>query len=212
MPPNQPVPPPVGGSNQYDFIMQDPQKPKRSLLPSGASRKQRLIVGGLGLGGVLTLFIIILVVIFSIGGSNAQPMIELAQTQNEIARISNAGTTKARSPATLNFAQNAYLTTTTGQQQTLAYLQKEMDQKINTKQLAATQSASTDETLKNAEQAGTYDTVLYTILYQQLTAYRDRLTTTYQGASGAKQKELLKKLYDSVVTLLKNQPAPATSS
>lgn len=201
--------PPQSGPNPYDFITQSPQKPKKSILPQGNSPKQRGIFAAI-LGFGLLILGIVFFFILTGGGPSMQPMIELAQTQNEILRITDGASRDIKSADVAEFNQNANLTLRSDQQQTVAYIAK-VEKAPNAKVLALKQSSSTDAKLKEAAAAGRYDETYQGILYNQLKAYQGEIQTVYKSASGAQQKELLQKLYNNATTLLKNQKPPTTS-
>lgn len=201
--------PPQNGENPYDFITQTSHRPKRGVLPQGNSPKQRGIYAAV-IGFALLVLGVIFFVIMSSGGSSMQPMIELAQTQNEIIRITDAASREIKSSDVAEFSQNTNIALRSDQQQTIAYITK-TEKAPNAKVLAFKQSSSTDAKLKEATAAGQYDQVYQGILYNQLKAYQSEVESTYKTASGAQQKALLQKLYNSVTTLLKNQTPPATT-
>lgn len=206
MPPNQGQP--AGGQDPYAFIMQDAPKQKRSLLPSGNSRKQRLLYG-FGLLGVLGIFGIILMIIFTSGGSSMATMVEIAQTQNEIIRVTNTANTQIKGASTLAFDQNTLLTITSDQKTTLAYI-SDFQKVPDAKTLALKTDSNTDTQLKEASQSSRYDETFATILVKQLTDYQAELNDAFKGTSDPAQRELLKTLYDHVTVLLKSQ-SPTTN-
>lgn len=208
MPPNQTTPP-QGGHDQYAFIMADQPKQRPSFLPSGNAPKKQRILYGLGLLGVLVVFGIILTLIFTAGGGNSQPLVGLAQSQNEIIRVANLGSREVKGASTLAFAQNTILTLTTDQQATLALIAKS-SKAPDAKQLALTQDSATDAKLQQAVQASRFDETFQQTLVQELTDYRNQINDAYKGTNSNSQKTALKQMYDHVTILLKGQ-APATN-
>lgn len=208
---NQPIPPPYsGGDSQFDFILNGNQKPKKSLLPKGGNRKQRLLVA-LGIGaGVIVLLIIIVSLLLSSGNTSTKSLISIAQTQNEIVRISSTGSQKAKSKAAANFAITVADSTATGQAATTKYLTSKKV-KIPPKTLAMGQNPQTDAALKSAQTAGRYDEELISTLQKSLLAYQSEVGTAYKATNSASQKALLKQLFDQVTILLKNQPTATNS-
>ena len=203
---NQPIPPTYsGGENPYDFILQGPQKPKKTLIPTGGSQKQRILLAITGLIIFILLAVAIFGVLSSLGGDETQAILGIAQTQTELVRISTAGGNKARDLTTLGFAESVQLTLTTNQQQTTRYLTSQ-NVKINPKVLVLGQKTQTDASLKSAEQAGRYDEELLTVLQNSLSAYKTQLNSAYQNATSVKQKNLLLNLYNQANALTKNQP------
>jgi hypothetical protein len=203
---------PDAGHDPYDFIMQGTPKPKRSLIPTGGSPTKRKIILGAGLFAILAFFAIVFILIFTSGGGSSQSTLELAQSQNEIIRITGPASTRdITSTDVAQFAQNTNTSMVSAQKQTLDYIVK--SRKVpDAKELGLKQSGSTDSKLKTAKEAGQYDEVFYSILYQQLVAYKAQVEQDYKEATGKQQKALLQKLYNDVNTLLKNQTPPVTSS
>jgi hypothetical protein len=183
--PNQPQPdqPPTLHSNQlsdpaqpaaeppaeqFDFITQNNETPEQTS-PLGGLRlagmpKQRLLL--FGASGAL--FLIILIVLFSLLTSKpATPdLISLAQEQTELVHISTSAEQNASEQNTKNLAVTAGLSLSSSQQQLLAYL-KQNHQKISSKQLSSSISASTDQQLGDALASSDFDSV-YTQTMQSL--------------------------------------------
>lgn len=208
---NQPIPPPYsGGDSQFDFILNGNQKPKKTLLPTGGSRKQRLLIA-LGIGaGVIVLLIIIVALLLSSGKSSTKSLISIAQTQNEIVRISSTGSQKAKSKAAANFSITVADSTATGQAATTKYLASKKV-KIPLKTLALGQNPQTDAALKSAQTAGRYDEELISALQKLLLTYQAQVSTAYKATNSTSQKTLLKQLFDQINILLKSQPATTNS-
>ena len=203
---NQPIPPAASdGQNPYDFILSGNQQPKQGrIFKSGGSKKQRLI---LVIGGGLALFAIfgiILLLIFSSGSSDLDKTLAIAQSQNEIIRISQDGQKNARSYKTQTFNETVNITITSAQNETIAYLSKNR-KKPKEKTLAATANAKTTNDLKSALQAGRYDEFLTATLIKSLQSYQGQLNDTYQATGNPALKKLLKQQFDQSVILLKNQ-------
>lgn len=206
MQPEQPIPP-ASGQNPYDFILAGPPKPKRSLIPSGGSLKQRVILIA---GGALGL-IIILYVIFGLilgGGGSTAPLVKIAQQQTEIIRISNSSAKTVRDAPISNFTQNVLLSTTSAQNQTVDYLAKH-GQKLNTKRLGGLQSSKTDQALAAAQQNDQFDDTLLNILIAKLKEYKASLYEDYNNTGSKTQKALDKDLYQQTDKLLTNPPKSA---
>jgi hypothetical protein len=198
--------------SQYDFIMNHGQKPKKGLMPSlptGNSKKQRIILmSGLGLG--LFVGLIIVSMLLSSAGKNAtQPLVSIAQQQQEIIRVADLGTRSARASATSALAETTELTTTSGQQKTITYLTQKR-RKVSTKELAAKQNTQTDAAFKTATANGDFDETFITTIAKLLTDYRTSLSKQYDASNNKTEKTLLKQLYTNAGTLLKNQTASTT--
>lgn len=202
----QPIPPSYpGGDNQFDFILNGHQKPKKGLIPKGNSPKQRIIMVILGLLAVLTLFAIIFALIFSSGGGNKEDMLGLAQTQTELVRISASGAEDSRDAVTQGFAQNIAAVITTSQLETTEWLTKN-GVKFKEKDLALAKDEKVDAALNSALQAGRFDQELVKVLERMLAEYKAELSQAFSGTSSKSQKTLLQNLFKQVETIIKNQP------
>lgn len=203
MPPNQQTP--AGGHDPYAFIMADAPKQKRAFIPQPKTPKQKLLMG-VGLLGVLFLFGIIFTLIFTSGGGATDNMLKIAQTQNEIVRVSDLAIRDLKSAPVLAFAQNTSLTVASDQRKNVAYI-SEFRKAPAAKELALGQNSQITSKLETASQAGRYDETFYDLMYDELLDYRNQLSETFKTAS-PKQKELLNGFYNNVNTLLKNQEPP----
>ena len=162
-------------------------------------RKLILIVGGI-------LSFIILVVIFSAifsgGSSTKDSFISLAQTQQEIARVADAGVSGAVQQTTKNVATTAELTMMTHQQQVLALLKQQGIKKLGDKQLALKQDATTDQKLNAGRETSTYDTVFLQILQDDLQTYSASVKQLSGTSSDATQAELFGSYYEQAQLIL----------
>ncbi len=195
----------------YAFITQAPPKQKKPFIPQPDSPKRKILLAA-GLFGVLVFFGIVFLLIFSSGGANTEPLISIAQTQNEIIRISTIASPDIKSAATADFNQSTHTSTVSARKQTLDYIASLKGKAPPAKELALKQSSKTDEALKTANQSGNFDQVVDATLYNQLKAYQAEVAKVYESSGSAKTKALMKSLYDGITTLLKNQTAPTTRS
>jgi hypothetical protein len=203
---NQPIPPSYsGGEDPYDFILKGSQKPKKSLLPAGNSRKNRVIlVVGAALFGLI-LIIIVLSLVTSSGSAGTKQLTTLAQSQNEIIRISSTGSTQARDSTIKGFSESVNLTMMSEQQQTTKYLSSH-GAKVKPKVLLLGRDPQTDATLKSATAAGRYDDELLKTIEKQLNVYKIQLQQAYKQTSKKSEKILIQQLFDQATKLTKNQP------
>lgn len=205
MPPQTPPPP----TPNYDFFMNPAPPPKRSLIPTGSSLKQRVIVV-VGGGVALMILIIIFSSVFLGNHTNTTSLVTIAQQQNELVRVATEGDQQATQQTTKNLVLNIELGLTTNQQQLLAYLKK-VGQTPSTKELAATQSATTDQQLTAAAAASNYDPVLVGILQNQLTKYTQTLKQTFAATKSTTQRQLINTDYEAAVLLLKQANSASTA-
>lgn len=209
MQPNAPpAPPPYNPQpvekNPYDFLM-NPDEPKKSLLPSGNSKKQRMLI--VGAGALIVLMLIALIGSFIFGGkpSNSAELLALAKQQNELIRISDIGVQKSRDAQAKDLAQTAKLALTTDQQPLLTAL-KAQKITVSSKQLAASKNPKNDDILTQAEQANNFDEVFIKTLQEQLTTYQKALKTAYDNpATGKKLKATLAIQYKNASLIINAQ-------
>lgn len=194
-------------TGQYDFILKDPPKKKRLSLPgNGGSKKQRLIIIiGVVLTG-LTLFILILALIFGNRGDSVKNIKLVAAQQQEIIRIAEIGEKDARSAKTQSFAVSTKLSITSSQQQVFAYLAKKK-QVPKGKELALAQSSKNNTILQTAAENGQFDQVFEETMTSLLLSYQKSLSKYYKSASSATQKQLLQDAYVQAKQLTTEQAA-----
>ncbi len=191
MQPNAPNARPPIAPSDYDFILNHgANKPKPSLLPGfGGSKKQRLLV--MGLGGAILLMLIILGYSLLFGGNKNQTVLEVAQSQQELIRVSTLGADKTtRGSAARALATTTELTLISNQKEVIAQLKKH-GQKTNTKNLAVKKNAQTDAALQEAALNNRYDEVFTQLLQKQLVEYQKLLKTAYGSTSNQTLQNLL---------------------
>ncbi len=199
VPPSDPNPSGQFNGNQFDFIMNPQQAPKKSLLPTG-SPKQRLIIIIVGI--LVVLVVVILLASTLLGGSSASTdkVVLLAEQQNEIIRVAAIGNTKAGGTAAKKLAALTSSTMTTDQANTIAYLSKQ-GKKVKSKELTRTQNKKTDAELAAAEQNGRFDEVFVRTLLQDLKDYQTSMKSTY-ASLGKNGQELLNANNNNVTLIL----------
>lgn len=191
--------------NQYDFIL-NPQKPQK-----------RNVLGGIGgdpfiskilfiVGGAVVLMVMAALFINLLFGSktNVETLVALAQTEQEIVRLSSMGE-DAADQSIRNAAITSQLSVTSHQRIWLATLNKH-NRQIEDKELSLKRDASTDKKLTTARQTSTFDTTYATVMRSKLEAYATVLKTAHQGSSDAKDRAALSSQYDDVQLLLKQWP------
>ena len=193
--------PPSGG--QYDFILGQGQKPKKSLLPGGGGRS--------GLLMRIIIVAVIAIVVFVAGiivynvataSSRAYPkkLLSLAQTQQELIRVTDMGVTSARAVETKNKATNAQLTVISDQTLLLATI-KTYGLKPTAKTLALKANTQTDTTLGKAIADNTFDSVYTSVFDQILATYKQELQSAYSQAKTSKEKALLEQSFQHMELL-----------
>lgn len=201
-------------SNPYDFIMNPAAPPPKK--PLGLGGKNAFLVKiGLIIGGVVVLMIGAAVLLNMLTGSktNTADLVDVAQTQQEIIRISTqaSGGNGARDQALKNFAINTQLSVTTQQLRTLSYLASQ-NVKPKSKELGLKQSAETTKQLTNAIQTSTFDSVFRQIIATSLDSYASDLQKYYNNSSSNTVKALLKQDYEQIQLLKAQLPTSSSSS
>jgi hypothetical protein len=184
--------------SQYDFIMSSPQGPQRS--PVRGAKPLVLIAA------LLAGLAIILVVAFSVlsgGKDTSQPLIVVAQQQQEIARVADLQYSALTQQNTKNFAKNTKLTMVSDKASFTKYLNKNG---VDTpdKELALGLHSATDTKFTNAVATSTLDETVKAELQSELTAYRGSLRRAYASTANSGTRELLQK-YDKNADLLLTQ-------
>lgn len=191
--------------NPYDFILNAGQGPQRG----GPSKAKRiLIVAVLGML-LLTIGIVVMGLLSSAGKEGRQTLLSIAQQQEELVRVADMGTQKARSPIAQNLAITTKLSIASAQKDLLDYMRAQ-GIKTGPKELALGKNSKTDDELTAAEQNNRYDEALTATLQKQLNAYQNSLRKAHSEAAGKSGKELLSTAYNHAGLLLnkpENQPA-----
>ena len=183
--------------NPYEFITSsDPGKK-----PAGPQRSMTQRVAIVAGGGVVFLIIaIIFISLLSKGGENTAPFLKLAQTQQEIARITDSADAIS-SQSVKNLVTNVNVAVTSDQTQLLTELAAR-GTKYKAKQLDLGKNLQTDQQLATAKSAGTYDATMLSLLTDNLTTYKDELSQAYNATGSSKLKQQLNSDYKSADLLL----------
>lgn len=197
-----PAPPPVDPSSmgpQYDFIMNPDQPSKRSILPTGGSKKTRIIIVAIGAGILLLVTLLIISLISNAGKADTEALVTAAKQQQELIRVAEIGVDKARTQDARNIAVTTKLA--------LQSQQTEMQAAIKTaglnpkKVLEGTENKKTTEQLTTAEQNNRFDDEFLKVMTASLIAYQKSVKSAYDGATSKKLKTALTTQYKSANTL-----------
>ena len=198
---NQPPP------NPYDFIV-NPQQPKRRGLGIPGVRNP-FLAKLLPIVAVVAVVVIILGVVisklFAKPGINAPALIGIAQSQQELVRVSQQGINNGTQSVTRIFSTNVELSLQTEQLQLLAYLKKQ-GYKPSTKTLSLKRSTTTDTQLTTAVQSSTFDSVFVQLMQNNLVAYNTELEQVSAGATGDNEKKILAGELSAAGMLLQQVP------
>lgn len=184
----------------YDFILSNPQVPKRKLFNSSKPLTNNLLVIA---GGIIVLIILIVIIssLFLGKGNDSASLVTLAEQQNELVRVSTEGVPDVTQQTTKNLATNIEFTLTSDQQHLLSYLST-TNTKVNPKSLLLKENTQTDKQLTNAVAIDTIDTVFIQIMQTQLTSYQQALKQVYDKTSKTTEKQVLNNEYSNAKLLL----------
>lgn len=208
--PQQPgvyVQPPAGPDpNPYSFFLENSQTaPKRSFKGSSGSGSSSMVMRLVIALGALTALVVAGIVTYSVlfsAPDNTDRLRGIANNQQELIRVSRLGTTNVDGEKLENFAFTASLTLNSSQKELLAYLDT-AGVKIDPKALEVTKDAKTDEALKAAEAANTYDPTYTAIMQNGLVKYEAQLSQAIQAATAPKEKAVLQKQHATALLLIK---------
>jgi|AntRauTorckE6833_2_1112554.scaffolds.fasta_scaffold00532_4 hypothetical protein len=182
--------------NDYTFMQQDTQP-----LQTGPDKKHRTIIASIGGGLLLLIFGVFFAVLLGSGPSSAETYGEIARTQEEIIRIADIGTDKARSQEVMNLSATTIRSINSSKLKTLARLTT-LDNSLSPTELRAGADASVTRDLETAEQAGDFDQVFLDILKAEITAYQELLSRSYDNATTKSEQDELQKMYADTELLL----------
>lgn len=204
MDPYQQYQAPTPGGNPYEFIMNPGKPPKKKIGLGGGNFMFTLI---LIIGGAIIFMIILAIIANSIGGSkfSKSDLIGMAQTEQELSRVSQAASTNATQQTTKNFAVTIQFTMITQQQRVLALLKKN-GVKVGTKELALKQNATTDQQLASAKSTSTYDLTYSQLMQTQLTDYANAVKTLNGKAASKAESDMTSDFYTQTQLLISQIP------
>lgn len=202
--PNQAPPPmaqPTESDDPYKFIFDPNKGPPKKLIPSTSTKRGRILVIGVGLIVLVIIISIVSSLITNAGQAGTKDLIDLAQRQQEIVRVAQIGTTKAKEQDTLNLAVNTQLAVASDQQQLLAKLKKS-NIKLRSKELSLRLNSRTDALLVQAEQNNQFDEIFTKTIMSQLTSYQKAINKSYTTNSGQNTRTLLKTEFNNAGKLI----------
>lgn len=191
--------------NNYDFIMNPGQAPKKSLIPKvgGGSFARKLM---LILGGAFVLIVGMWFVGNMLGGSgvNSAAIISMTQSEQEISRVAAFGSTSGDGNIR-NAAANITYTIATQQQEWLAFL-AERGTKVKEDDLNLKLNETADQRLADARANNTFDVAYKEIMHSYLTDYSTTLSTNFDKSTNEAERALLTNHFGEVKLLLEQLP------
>lgn len=158
------------------------------------------------IGGTVLLMVVVVILLNALTGSrvNTNDLVSLAQTQNELIRVSNQGSGATRQ-GTRSLATTVEYTLKTQLQQTSALLAKH-GREVGSKELTLKQNATTDQQFQAAKTTSSFDLVYAQVMERQLQSYSRELQGTLAKASDRDERELLSNYNQQVQLLLTQIP------
>jgi hypothetical protein len=204
----QGTPPSSDPSNPYDFILKDPQKPKKGFnVPSFGLPKRVVIIFG---GVIAAFFVIIIAAAIFKGGGNSAPLTEVLGRAQEIVRVSKVVEPLAQNPDTKGLVATTETAFTSQQIDLTAYLKKH-GTKVNLKSLSIYSDKTVDTQLQTAAQNNSLDSAYASYLKKSLMAYQNSLRTAAKGAPKARL-QLLNDAFASTKAILAAPQVASASS
>jgi len=190
------MPPAKQPTNQFDFINNAGQKPKKPMvsLPAGNSQTQRILIFS-GIIAVVLIFIIFIFILANRGGENKEQFVDIVQKQSELTRIATLGGTEpSANPDVKITATNISMAVSSDKQSLVAALAKK-GMKLKGKQLNGVPNQATTKLLTDAKAAANFDSTLITTLSDQMDDYRNSLEAAYNQTKSRSLKDNLSKAY-----------------
>lgn len=195
--PNEPVSDPNDPNKKYEFILNPEKKPhKSSLLPAGATAPGMNMTKVLLLAGGVMILLIVLAVVLSMARGGDKPatgLYAILNDQQEIIHVTSKAGNNLESGNLQTFTATANSTTTSSQQELIAFLSQHKV-KINADKLAATPFTSADQTLSAAQAANTYDAAYKQLMADILKDYQSKILQTGKTSTGSERTILQKEL------------------
>lgn len=196
-------------SDPYGFIMNSPSKPHRNIGPTGTAGRVALVAGGLIV--LIILGIIVSALLSSGDKAQTQRLVEVAQRQTEIIRLSAQADKKTKVLSTRSFALTTRVSMESSQKDVTDLLAKRgVKEKSLNAQLTGAKNAKSDAALVEAEKNNRFDETFIEIINNELTNYQKLLEAANQSANKS-EKEVLKKSFAGATTLLAKPAATKTS-
>lgn len=196
-----PAPPQQPEQNPYDFFMQQPDAAKKPPFGASGSPLQKALF----IGGLLIVLLIILAVIMAMASGSKKdttPLLSVAQSQQEIIRVSGDASKELRSVELQNFAVTSEVSMITAQRELLAHMDKVGGRPEN-KLLALGKKSQTDQALSAALAANTYDSTFRSSMTSEFQLYATNLQKASAAATTKSERDLLQKQLSEAELLFK---------
>ncbi|HSD56227.1 MAG TPA: hypothetical protein VLA92_03675 [Candidatus Saccharimonadales bacterium] len=188
----------------YEFIL-NPQKPPKKKLGFGGNNFIFTLV--VIIGGAIIFMIVLALILNSVGGKTTSKadLIGLTQTENELARVSQAAASGATQQTTKNLAVTIQYTMLTQQKRTIDLLALN-GTKVDEKELKLKQNAQTDQQLASAKTTSTFDLVFSQLIQDQLEDYANEVKTLHNRSASKTESNLASEFYEQTQLLISQIP------
>lgn len=203
--PPEPVFTSPANNDPYNFIMQPDTKKKNGLKLGGGNLPVTI---GIIVGGAAILMIFVILIANLIGGSGSSSksnLISLAQTQNEIVRVSGKAESAAKIRAVRNLAVTIDMSLTSQQQQVIGVLTKN-GVKLDKQDLQLKQNGQTDQRLTSASSTNTFDKEYAKIMQEALGNYVTSLRQINTTSKSNTERQLTKEYITQTELLIAQIP------
>lgn len=191
-PPTQPSP--------YGFILDPPPPPKKSLFSGGTTKSRAIIVGGVAFL-LITLALIIMAVLSSLGNSGVSELKNVYAEQQELIRIAEIGSKDAVGTDTRGFASTTLLSARTAQQQVQSLISSR-GAKIKPEEANSKRNANVEDILSGASANNRYDEALTELLESRIASYNQALDAAY-NTNSEQARQVLSEIYTGSRLLVK---------
>lgn len=185
----------------YNFIFNETQKTKRSLVPNMSGPVLILVIAV----GLIVLLILISVLFLGKGKTSSTDLVEILGRAQEINRVNTLEQQQLKDPNTQGLLATTQVVLTSQQTELNGYA-KAHKIKVDAKKLATYQNSQTDAQLQTAAQNNNLDSAYSTYLKQALQSYSGSLAKAYQDSKDNSFKATINSAYISTQTLLGNPP------
>jgi len=191
--------------NPYEFILNPQQQPKKNI--GGKFGNRFILTLSLIIGGTFILMIIVAVLLNALAPAkiSKEDLISLAQTQNEIHRVSAQATSSATQQVTKNLATTIEYTMVTQRKQTIDVLAKNKVE-VGAKELSLKQNATTDQKFATAKATSTFDQTFTEIIQDELTGYANTLKDLSSKSASQSERDRMSDYYRQVQQLISQIP------
>jgi hypothetical protein len=189
---------------EYNFIFSD-QKPRGRFnfhLPGG-NNLTKLAILIVAIGSVLGILIIVLSSFFG-PKVNTKEITDVVARAQEITRVSDSVSKKARDLNTANLASTTSASLTSEEEQLITYLKKS-HKKVSAKDTAIYASKKTDDEIQSADQNNRLSAYYVSYVKKNLTDYQASIKTAYNTAGGPILKATLNEFSKSNQIILNTQ-------